>query len=300
MNNFKKWLSAFRLRTLPLSVSGIIIAGSLAGYNGLFKLSTFVLALLTTISLQILSNIANDYGDGTKGTDNDDRIGPKRAIQSGDISPSQMFSAIKINILITILLAFLLVFTSFGSKNVLLAFIFIGLGVLSIYAALKYTVGNNPYGYKGLGDIFVFIFFGLVSVIGCYILFAKKIDHITILPACTIGLLSVGVLNLNNLRDIESDKKANKNTIAVKLGFINAKRYHYTLIGLAILLSFMYGVLYYVSIWNIMFFITYIPLIAHMLRVKRTTNPVNLDPELKKLALTTFLLSTLLAIGHLL
>ncbi|HLV15460.1 MAG TPA: 1,4-dihydroxy-2-naphthoate octaprenyltransferase [Xanthomarina sp.] len=296
----KTWLSAFRLRTLPLSVSGIIVAASLAAYNGVFDWMVFVFALLTTLSLQILSNLANDYGDGIKGTDNHERVGPKRAIQSGEITPEKMFSAIKINILITIGLALLLILSAFGAKHFLLGIMFFGIGLLSIYAAVKYTVGSNAYGYKGLGDLFVFVFFGLVSVIGGYVLFSKQIDHIVFLPACTIGLLSVAVLNLNNLRDVISDRNANKNTLIVKMGFENGKIYHYILVGTAIVLSALFGILYYTSIFNLIFVLAYIPLIKHLIMVKKNTVPKLLDPELKKLALSTFVLSVLLAIGHLL
>jgi 1,4-dihydroxy-2-naphthoate octaprenyltransferase len=299
-NNFKTWLSAFRLRTLPLSISGIIVAGSLAEYNGFFDWLVFLLAILTTLSLQILSNIANDYGDGVKGTDNIDRVGPERALQSGKISANSMYEAIKINILISIGLSFFLILAAFGRNQFWLAMLFFGVGLLSIYAAIKYTIGNNAYGYKGLGDIFVFVFFGFVSVIGGYILFSRQIDHIVYLPACTIGLLSVAVLNLNNLRDVNSDRKANKNTLVVKMGFEKGKIYHYFLIGSAIVLSALFGILYYTSIFNLIFFVAYIPLIKHLATVYKNKEPRLLDPELKKLALTTFLLSILIAIGHLL
>lgn len=299
-NNFKTWISAFRLRTLPLSVSGIIIAGSLAEYNGFFDWLVFVLAILTTLSLQILSNIANDYGDGVKGTDSIDRIGPERALQSGKITANSMFEAIKINILIAIGLSFFLILAAFGRNHFWFAMLFFGLGLLSIYAAIKYTIGNNAYGYKGLGDLFVFMFFGLVSVIGGYILFSRQIDHIVFLPACTIGLLSVAVLNLNNLRDVESDRKAKKNTLVVMMGFEKGKVYHYFLICSAIILSILYGFLYYTSIFNLIFFLAYIPLIMHLSTVYKNNEPRLLDSELKKLALTTFMLSILLAVGHLL
>lgn len=289
-----------RLRTLPLSISGIILASCLAHYNGVFSWSICILAILTTLSFQILSNFANDYGDGIKGTDNDDRIGPERAIQSGKISPEELFSAIKLNILISIVLASVLVFNAFGVKYFFLTLIFFLLGIASVAAAMRYTIGENAYGYRGLGDAFVFIFFGLVSVIGCYILFAKKIDHVAFLPACTIGLLSAAVLNLNNMRDRASDEKSNKITLAVKLGVKKAKRYHNILIILAIILSALFGVLYYTSPFNLIFIVAYIPLIIHLKKVNNNSEPRLLDPELKKLALTTVLLAVLMGVGHLL
>lgn len=300
MKRLSVWLSAFRLRTLPLSISGIIVAGCLAEYNGVFSWEIFTLAILTTLSFQILSNLANDYGDGVKGTDNEDRIGPERALQSGAITPNQMFGAIRINILISIVLTISLIYVSFGVKHLLYALFFMVLGVISVVAAMKYTMGEKAYGYKGLGDVFVFIFFGLVSVIGCYILFAKRIDHVVFLPAISIGLLSAGVLNLNNMRDIESDAKANKITLAVKLGKQKAKQYHFILVGGAIILSLLFGILYYTSPFNLIFFVAYIPLVKHLNFVRKNTIPKDFDPELKKLALSTVILALLLGIGHLL
>jgi len=300
MKNISLWISAMRLRTLPLSISGIILASCLAKYNGFFSWKICILAILTTLSFQILSNLANDYGDGVKGTDNKDRIGPERAIQSGKITPESMFNAIKISVLISIILATLLIFTSFRAKHFFLALTFFILGTGSIIAAMKYTVGKNAYGYRGLGDIFVFVFFGLVSVIGCYVLFAKRIDHVAILPAITIGLLSAAVLNLNNMRDFESDKKSSKLTLAIMFGEQNMKMYHYALILLAIILSSLFGILYFTSYYNLIFMIVYVPLVWHLIKVKNNKELKLLDAELKKVALSTFLLATLMGIGQLL
>ncbi len=294
------WISTMRLKTLPLSVSGIIIASCLAEFNGVFTWPIFILAILTTLSFQILSNLANDYGDGVKGTDNDDRLGPERAIQSGKITPNEMFQAIKINILISIGLAFSLVFNAFGVNYFLLTLIFFLLGIFSVVSAIRYTVGDGAYGYKGLGDVFVFVFFGLISVVGCYVLFAKTIDHVVFLPACAIGLLSTAVLNLNNMRDIVSDEKSNKITLAVKMGAKNAKRYHYFLIGGAIFISLLFGILYYTSPYNFIFVLAYIPLVIHLIKVNKTTNPKDLNPELKKVALTTFFMAILMGVGYIL
>ncbi len=298
MPSIKNWVSAARLRTLPLSVSGIILATSFAAYNGYVNWYIFVLALLTTVALQVLSNFANDYGDGVKGTDNEDRVGPQRALQSGQVTPDQMFEAIKINILVIIALVVMLLFNAFGMRHFLYTMLFLALGAFSVYAAINYTVGESAYGYKGLGDVFVFVFFGLVSGLGTYFLYTLKIDHVIILPAITIGLLSVAVLNLNNMRDINSDIKSNKITMAVKLGLKNAKLYHYTLIGFAIFLSSLFAILYYVSPYNLMFMVMYVPLVKHLLYVKKTTNPALLDSELKKVAISTFLLAILMGVGY--
>ena len=300
MQNISIWISAIRLRTLPLSISGIVLAACLAHYNSVFEWRIFILALLTTLSFQILSNLSNDYGDGVKGTDNEDRIGPERAIQSGEISPEELMNAIKFNIIISIILAFTLIYSAFGVKHFLLTIFFFSLGIGSIIAAIRYTMGSNAYGYKGMGDAFVFVFFGLVSVIGCYVLFAKQLDHVTFLPAFTIGLLSTAVLNLNNMRDRLSDKKSNKITLAVKLGEKNVKIYHNILVLGAIITSGLFGALYYTSPYNLIFTITYIPLLLHLKRVNGNIDPKLFDPELKKLALTTVLLAILIGIGHLL
>ena len=300
MKNISVWISAMRLRTLPLSVSGIIVASSFAAYNGCFNIQIFMLAILTTISLQILSNLANDYGDGVKGTDDAHRIGPERAIQSGKITPHAMFEAIKLNILICIMLSFFLIFSAFGSQHFLLTLLYFALGIGSVIAAIRYTIGGKAYGYRGLGDVYVFIFFGLVSVIGCYVLYAKTVHHVVFLPAIVIGLLSVAVLNLNNMRDINSDKASGKNTLAVKFGTKKAKKYHFFLIISAIVVSALWGILYYTSPFNLIYFVAYIPLLKHIKTLKNNNEPKALDPELKKVALSTFLLSVLLAIGHLL
>jgi 1,4-dihydroxy-2-naphthoate octaprenyltransferase len=294
----KSYIKAARLRTLPLSVSGIILGSALAYYNGYFNLLTFLLAILVTISLLILSNLANDYGDGVKGTDNEHRVGPERAIQSGEITPDEMFSAIKTNVLIVIILVFLLILNAFGTQHFLYAFLFFALGGLSIYAAIKYTVGESAYGYRALGDLMVFLFFGLLSVIGTYFLYTKQLDHVVVLPAWVVGLLSTGVLNLNNMRDIDNDKASGKITMAVKLGLKGAKRYHLFLVGGAMILSLLFGLLYYRSISSLLFIIAYIPLIKHLKTVFNAKEAKDLDPQLKVLALTTFVLSVLLSLGH--
>lgn len=297
MDKLKLWLSAFRLRTLPLSVSGIIIGGCIAYYNGFFNFKIFGLAILVTLAFQILSNLANDYGDGVKGTDNNNRIGPERAVQSGKITPEEMYEAIKINILVIIFLVFMLVLASFGTRNFLYSLLFFILGALSIYAALKYTIGESAYGYKALGDLMVFLFFGVLSVMGSYFLFARALEHVLIFPACIVGLLSTGVLNLNNMRDLESDHESNKITVAVKFGLKRAKIYHAFLIITALVLGIIFGLFYYRSFASILFFIAFIPIIKHLLFVFKTKEPIQLDSQLKVLALSTFVLSLLLGFG---
>ena len=305
----KHWIEAARVRTLPLSVSGIIVGSFYAMSKNMFNWNIVIFALLTTLGLQILSNFANDYGDGVKGTDNNDRVGPKRAIQSGLITPQAMKRAMVITSVITLIFAVLLIYFAFKLKKIYLlySFIFLILGMLAIASAIRYTVGKGAYGYRGYGDVFVFIFFGLVSTFGVYFMFSKEIDWLLLLPATAIGFLSVGVLNLNNMRDEESDRKSGKNTIVVKNGGVWAKKYHFFLIisAMVFVLAFMLLFDYYIDAANpeefnfdiYFFLVAYFPLTSHLITVYKNKNPKLLDPELKKLALSTFLLSVLLALG---
>jgi 1,4-dihydroxy-2-naphthoate octaprenyltransferase len=293
----KHWIQAARLRTLPLSVSGIIVGSFYAMSQALFNWSIVILALLTTLGFQVLSNFANDYGDGIKGTDNEDRVGPKRTVQSGVISPEQMKNALIITSLLTLLSAIALIYVAFKDHNLIFSFIYLLLGILAIASAIKYTVGKSAYGYSGFGDVFVFIFFGLVSTLGIYFMFAKEMDWMLFLPATSIGFLSVAVLNLNNMRDEVSDRKSNKNTVVVKIGAANAKVYHYFLIVSALILILMFAYFKSFTFDQYLFVIAYFPLLKHLKTVYTNKNPKELDPELKKVALSTFALSLLLALS---
>lgn len=293
----KHWIQAARLRTLPLSVSGIIVGSFYAMSQALFNWNIVILALLTTLGFQVLSNFANDYGDGIKGTDNEDRVGPKRAIQSGVISPKQMKNALIITSLLTLLSAIALIYVAFKDHNLLFSFIYLILGILAIASAIRYTVGNSAYGYRGFGDLFVFIFFGLVSTLGIYFMFAKEMDWLLILPATSIGFLSVAVLNLNNMRDEDSDRKSNKNTIVVKMGASNAKLYHYFLIISAMILIVGFSYFKDFTFDQYLYAIAFFPLLKHLKTVYTNKNPKELDPELKKVALSTFALSVLLSLS---
>lgn len=292
----KHWIQAARLRTLPLSVSGIILGTFYAMSQSQFNWNIFAWAIITTIGLQVLSNFANDYGDGIKGTDNEDRIGPKRAIQSGTISPQQMKIALYITSGLTFISALILIYNAFKDYYLIYSFVFFILGLLAIASAIRYTVGKNPYGYSGYGDIFVFVFFGLVSTMGVYFMFTKRLDLHLWLPAISIGFLSVAVLNLNNMRDEESDRKANKNTLVVKNGKAFAKKYHNFLIISAILLLVIFAVLKDFNFDQYLFVIVFIPLILHLIKVNSNSDPRALDPELKKVALSTFFIALLLGV----
>jgi len=297
MGKFNSWVNAARLRTLPLSISGILVGTVLAAYQGYFNIAVFSLALGTTLGLQILSNFANDYGDGMKGTDNENRVGPARALQSGLISPKGMKQGIVATAAATLFLAILLIYTAFGSENFYFAILFFILGVAAIAAAIKYTVGSSAYGYRGLGDVFVFLFFGLVAVYGSYFLYTQKLNWTILLPACSIGFLSAGVLNLNNMRDRISDEIAGKNTLVVKMGDKMAKNYHYSLIIGAVLCFIVFSVLTARDLNDFIYVLGFIPLLLHLKRVVQNEDSVLLDPELKILALTTFFISGLFGLG---
>lgn len=301
----KHWIQAARLRTLPLSVSGIIVGSMYALAHPteailtpteVFNWSILGFALLTTLGLQVLSNFANDYGDGVKGTDNEDRVGPKRAIQSGVISAPAMKRAIIITSILTLLSAITLIYIAFGDTNFVYSLFYLVLGVLAIASAIKYTVGTSAYGYRGYGDVFVFIFFGLVSTLGVNFLYSKQLDFDLFLPAIGIGLLSVAVLNLNNMRDEASDRKSGKNTIVVQMGGEKAKKYHYFLIIAAMVVFVVFALLNNFNIDQYLFLLAYYPLVKHLDTVKKNTNPKELDPELKKVALSTFFLSVLFSL----
>ena len=298
MTKVKAWLNAARLRTLPLSISGIFVGTALAAYYGATNVTIFILALCTTIGLQVTSNFANDYGDGVKGTDGDDRIGPKRALQSGLLTAAELKRGIYISIVINAVLIISLIFTSFGIKDVLYPVLFLVLGALAIWAAIKYTVGKSAYGYQGLGDVFVFIFFGLVSVLGSMFLYLKFIDLFAVLPAIAIGLLSVGVLNLNNMRDIKSDTAVGKNTLAVKMGLSKAKKYHYSILVVSFLCLFYFLFTTNASQLRYVSLVGYLPILVHLKKVALTDKAAELDPELKKLALSTFFIAVLFFISY--
>ena len=287
---FITWIRAARLRTIPLSISGILVGSAAAFLKNDFSVGVFTLTILTTICYQLLSNFANDYGDGVKGTDSDERLGPKRILQSELISRSQLRKAIFVISGIAVLLTILLVYSAFGLSITALSFL--GLGFFAIIAAIRYTVGSNAYGYKGLGDLFVFLFFGCVSVLGSHYLYTFEFDLSLIFPAISIGLLSVGVLNINNMRDRENDNKYGKTTIAVRLGAEKAALYQLALVGIPFILTVFYGLIYNAIAFVVLSAIMMIPISLHLKVVFQKQNEKNLDPELKKIALLTFFYAT--------
>ena len=294
----KAWIGALRLRTLPLSLSGIIVGSAMAYYYGGWNFQIFILAISTTVLFQILSNLANDLGDSQKGTDNDKRVGPTRAIQSGEISQRSMKNAVVLVTILSFASACVLIYISSALISDSLIWIYLGLTGVSIFAAILYTVGKSAYGYYGLGDLMVFLFFGCLSVLGVFILYGMRFEALTLMPAFTIGFWSVAVLNLNNMRDIVNDAASSKRTVVVQLGSARAKYYHLILIlsGLSIWTT-LNGVYVYLNN-NWIFLIAVFPtlfLYPHLKRVIEINDPSMYDPELKKVALITFSSSILFA-----
>jgi 1,4-dihydroxy-2-naphthoate polyprenyltransferase len=294
----KPWISAFRLRTLPLSLSCIGMAGFLAAVAGKFDGLIFTLCCLTTIFLQVLSNLANDYGDSINGADHAGRKGPMRAVQSGAISSARMKNAIIICSALCLVAGISLLLVSFGPDwNSLLFFLILGL--LSIAAAIAYTVGKKPYGYSGLGDLSVLIFFGLVGVMGSLYLFTQEINWITVLPALSCGFFSIGVLNINNTRDIESDLAAGKYSIPVRIGKKNAAQYQWFLLMGGILAAIAYTILNYQSPFQFLFLLS-VPLFIRIGAAVTRKPSEELDPYLKQMALSTLVFVILFGAGNLL
>lgn len=270
----------------------------LAAADGVFRWSVFGLCALTTILLQILSNLANDYGDSVHGADSDERTGPQRAVQSGAISQQVMKKALYLFGLLSFISGIGLLLVSFETLGEAF-WVFIGFGILAIAAAITYTAGWRPYGYAGLGDLSVLIFFGGMAVLGSYYLFDQQLHIDLVLPALSTGLLSVGVLNVNNIRDIDSDKKAGKFSIPVRIGRSNAIIYHYFLLFSALACALVFVLLNYREPQQYLFLLSLPLFIKNAFAVRNNTSSATLDPYLKQLALSTLLFVLLFGLGQL-
>lgn len=293
--NISTWISAFRLRTLPLALSSIAMGGFLALEAGAFSYGIFLLSVLTTILLQILSNLANDYGDSIHGADHSERKGPARAVQSGAITKPAMRKALIVFVVLCLLSGVTLLIVAFGNEwRGILAFLVLGL--LSIAAAMAYTVGRKPYGYLGLGDVSVLIFFGIVGVMGSYYLYTKTISWLEVLPALSCGLFAVGVLNINNIRDIESDRKAGKFSVPVRIGRNKAIVYHWCLLAGGLTCGLVYAVFTFNSGWQFLFLLSVPFFIVNGLAVMRKP-PHTLDPFLRQMAMSTLAFVLLFGLG---
>ncbi|ABQ97583.1 TPA: 1,4-dihydroxy-2-naphthoate octaprenyltransferase [Haemophilus influenzae] len=293
----KMWWETARPKTLPLALASIFTGSALGywanpqGFNGL----VMALCLLTTILLQVLSNFANDYGDHQKGSDTEERIGPLRGIQKGAISAKELKWGLILMVMASFLSGSFLIGIAYENLSDLFAFA--GLGILAIVAAITYTVGVKPYGYMGLGDISVLVFFGLLGVGGTYYLQTHSIASHIILPAIGSGLLASAVLNINNLRDIEQDAKAGKNTLAVRLGAYKGRVYHCILLSVAALCYLAFAVATAIS-WTNYLFVLAMPLLAkHAIFVYRSQQPSELRPMLAQMSMISLLINILFSLG---
>ena len=294
-STFAIWFSTARPKTLPLALASIIIGSALAYWAGKFDLITTLLAFITTILLQVLSNFANDYGDHVKGSDTAERIGPLRAIQHGAITGEQLKIAVIVLSVLSFISGAALSFYAYEGIEDLL--VFLGLGVISIVAAITYTVGKKAYGYLGLGDLFVLIFFGFVAVIGVFYLQAHSLPLMIFIPAFGCGLLSVAVLNINNLRDINQDRKAGKNTLIVRIGSKNGRIYHAILLALAVVSYLIFAILNFEHWYNYFFLLAVPLLVKHGLFVYRHQNPIELRPILGQMAGLALITNLLFSLG---
>lgn len=299
MPNFKVWVAAARLRTLPLAFASIILGSFLAASEASFDWFVFVLSLLTTLFYQVLSNFANDYGDGTKGTDAD-RKGEARAVASGFISAEAMKSAMRLFVFLSLVSGTVLSFWACRELGFNFQIGFTALGILATWSAVNYTVGDSAYGYKGLGDLFVLLFFGFVGVGGSYFLQTQDWNWLVLLPGTSLGFFAMAVLNLNNMRDRETDSKSGKQTLALSLGEQGAKAYHTLLLILGFDAAFLYNRLMPTSFWQNLYFISLPFLVLNLWTVLKAKGPEDYEPLLKKMALTTLLFAVLFGLGKVL
>lgn len=284
-----------RLRTLPLSTGGVLLGILLATADFRVDLWTGVLTVLTTVCLQILSNLSNELGDVLHGTDTQDRKGPQYGLNGGVLSIAEMKRLIGVFVVLCLVFGTAMTLRSFGTLWDMTAILILLLGAAAIMGAMRYTLGRNPYGYRGLGDVYVFLFFGLVAVLGSYFVASHTLFWRLLLPGAAVGCFSVGVLNVNNIRDMETDAP-NRVTVAIRLGERKAKIYQTVLIVLGWLLMLAYCQLRMFSWWHYLFVLT-LPLYVLHLRGVWQRSGKALDPMLPLLVVSTFLLCLLAGIG---
>ena len=293
----KAAIQSMRLRTLPLSCAGVLLGILLAVADWKVDLWAAVLIVLTTICLQILSNLSNELGDVLRGTDTADRQGPEYGLNSGGMTIPEMKRLIGLFVGLCIVFGLAMTWRAFGTLWDLTPILVLILGAAAILGAMKYTLGHNPYGYRAKGDLYVFLFFGLVAVLGAYFVCTRGLGlhWKLLLPAVGVGCFSVGVLNVNNIRDMKTDA-ANRVTIAIKLGANKARIYQTVLIGLGWICMVIYCLLCWPSWWHWLWVIT-LPLYVKHLHMVWTREDRALDPALPLLVMSTFLLCLLLGLG---
>ena len=295
-NKIKTWTRAFRPHTLPLAFAALLLGNAAALAFGKFDFWIGALSVITALLLQILSNLANDYGDSLHGADTEKRIGPERAVQSGAVSPKAMKRMVFIFIGITVLSGTGLLLMSVKNTGWGIFFIMFGVGLLAIWAAYSYTASKNPYGYRGLGDLFVFVFFGLVAVLGVFYLQTGTLNVKAIWPAAAIGFWSSGVLNLNNVRDLEGDKSAGKRTLPVLLGFNKARAYHLFLITSGAICFLVFVNFLTLKPWQWVFALPILGALFHLKHFYQAEDTMAFYPLLKQLSILSLLVVASLAL----
>lgn len=290
------WIKAFRLRTLPLALASVGMGSFLANYYGMLNYEVLILSLITTLFLQILSNLANDYGDSVHGADHDGRKGPNRMVQSGFISQKAMKSAIMAFAVLSFISGILLIHAS-RLDSLYLSVFFVLLGIGAIAAAIRYTMGKKPYGYAGLGDIFVLIFFGFTGVMGTFFLHTGFLKPVIILPSLSVGLLATAVLNVNNIRDMESDILAGKKSIPVRIGRKMAIWYHVILLSLALIAGLVFTILQFKEYIQFLFLLSLPLLFINGKAIATYKEAAKLDPYLKQLAVSALIFMLLFGLG---
>ena len=292
MASLKSWISALRPRTLFLAVATTICGSGMAYTTGHFSITVCILTIATATLLQLLSNLANDLGDFEHGTDTTgERVGPIRAMQSGAITLTEMRWGIYISIGLSLIVGGCLILEAAQFMNIWYILLFLLLGIAAIIAAIKYTSGKNPYGYKGFGDLFSFVFFGLVSVVGTYFLHVHTLSFQPWLPAIGMGLFTAAVLNINNMRDMENDKKSGKITLAIRFGRLGSRLYHTILLGVGIICFFLYGIIYNDEWYQYIYILFLFPFVVTQQKINNTKEDAKLDPYLKYTSMATFFLA---------
>ena len=295
VSSTKSWIQATRLRTLPLAIANVSMGAILSHYFGAFNWPLYLMTVITAILLQVLSNLANEYGDFIHGADHADRSGPSRTVQSGAISANAMKKAMYLTAGLSIVSGVILI--SLTTLSIPLKIVFLALGLIAVWASINYTAGSNPYGYRGYGDVSVFLFFGLLSVVGSFYLQRVQWQWSILLPAISCGAFSMGVLNVNNIRDLESDAMAGKNSLAIKMGRVKAVRYHALLLTVGIMASAIFTMIHLERGLQWLFLIITPLLIINFRAVQLKVKPMELDPYLKQMALTTLLFVISFGIG---
>jgi len=293
------WIGAFRLFSLMVSSAGIIMGTLIAASFGYFQWSVFVFTLLTTWSLHLLCNVSNDYGDAIRNTDVDHDFGDIRYVQDGLLSLKEVKNMCYILGALSVIFGSLMIFSALGFSITATHIIFFALGIFAIYGAVAYTNGEKPYGYISLGDLSVFIFFGLATVIGAYYLQTRVFDFSILLPAAAMGMPIVGLLNNNNIRDIEADPRSGKITVAYNLGLKKARIYQFILFSLLFVLSSVYVILHYKSLWQWLFLITLIPFVMYLKAFSKAKTPQEYNQLMGLISISTLLFGILYGIGFL-